>query len=642
MCPLDMSNYLDVYAQESAELLQAMSDCLLALEKDPAAATHIEELFRVAHTLKGMSATMGFERTAELTHHMEDLLHSIREKKHKLDSSTVDLLLECLDALQAMVEGAAAGSGEPEMDIAVLLARLSGCPESEEPEGPREVLSAEDREVLEKAARGGLSAYIVKVTLHGDCLLKSVRVYMIFKELAELGEVVRSIPEEEDLEDEKFDRSFTVYFVGQASAERIQEVLGRVSEVEKVDVEALSGQTATSSGTRVARTPTRIQKTQTVRVSISHLDKLMNLVGELVISRARLDSARETQDQLSLEDVLDRLDLITGELQEEVMSSRMVRVGQIFDRFPRMVRDVARDLGKEIEFVTEGTDIELDRSVLDEIGDPLVHLLRNAVGHGIEDPEAREAAGKPRVGTIRLSARREEDAVLVDVEEDGGGIDPESMRRTAVERGFLSEEAASALSDDEAVGLVCLPGFTTGEQVNAISGRGVGVDAVKEKIESLGGSLEIESELGVGTRFTLTLPLTLAIVQALLVEVSDRIYALPLANVTEIVKVEQDKLRTIHNEDVILLHGRVLPLVYAEEALGVADRRRGSLAEREVVVAGSGEKLKGLVVDRLLGQQEIVIKPLDDMLRGLKGVAGATILGDGRVALILDVRSLAA
>lgn len=666
---MDLSPYLTAFRTEAQELLQTLNQALLDLEKDPAASEAVESMFRAAHTLKGMSATMGYSEIAELTHGMEDLMDQVRNKKRSFTPASADAMFAAVDALETMITEAVSGE-ETSVDISGLLGRLhdecadgaepGGAAPGSAPEAPPTPGSApgsapesasdspftdDERRVMAEAAKAGLRSLQIKIRLASDCVLKGVRAYMVIRNLTSIGEILKSTPSTQEIEDELFDVDFELVLLSAESAEKIEKEIRSVGEIEAVDLaelEVVAPEPREHEGEPAQRTAPRtvpkIQKTQTVRVNIGQLDGLMNLVGELVINRARLEKVAGCIASVELAEVLDELSMITGELQVEVMQARMVQVGQIFDRFPRVVRDLARQLNKEVEFKTEGTEIELDRSVLDEIGDPLIHLLRNAVDHGVESPEERERTGKPRMGSITLSARREKQSVLIEVEDDGGGIDPGRMREVAVKKGFFTEDGVQALSDEECVSLVCMPGFTSGDQVTAVSGRGVGVDAVKERVEGLGGSLAIRSELGKGTCFTLTLPLTLAIVQALLVDVAGQVYALPLSNVSEIVEQGEELTKTIRGESVIVVHDQVIPLISLRQVFAASDSTNGDVGP--VVIVEVGGKRKGLVVDRMAGQQEVVIKPLDEVLKGVAGLAGATILGDGQVALILDARSL--
>lgn len=626
---IDMEQYREVFVTEARELLQLLTDSLLALEKERHDLAPVEECFRVAHSLKGMAATMSYTDIADLTHKMENLLDSVRTKRRDVTSEDIDLMLKCCDALQASVDRVAGGATEaPDLE--------SLCAEIERAVAAGSTAPAPSPE-------SATNRYQVDIRLDSGCVLKSVRAYMTFKRLNLIGEIEKTVPSLNDIEDEKFDRDFTVLFSSQVAAEKIEEAIMGVTEIVSADVRLADVSPVKEDVKTVAQeetgAPPRMSDTQTVRVTIGHLDNMVNLVGELVISRARLESLTADLDISELEDIVEELRRTSSELQHTVMQTRMVPVANIFNRFPRMVRDSARKLGKEVDFHIEGLDIELDRTVLDEIGDPLVHLLRNAVGHGVESPEERAKAGKADTATITLRAMREQDAVAIVVEDDGRGLDPDRLRGKAVELGLISEEEATAIGEEEALYLVCQPAFTTAAEATDLSGRGVGMDAVRGKIEALGGSLHIASTAGEGTRFTLLLPLTLAIIQALLVESAGQTYAVPLGSVIEAADLAAVQRKMVQRKPVMILHDQVVPLVDLQSLLHPHEKRQ-AIEGGEVVVVELGEVRKGLVVERLVGQQEIVIKPLDTALCGTSGISGATVLGDGRVALIIDVRNL--
>ncbi|NOZ59808.1 MAG: chemotaxis protein CheA [Euryarchaeota archaeon] len=626
-----MESYKDVFISESMEHLNTLTQGLLELEKGNLQV--ISEIFRAAHTLKGMSATMGYEGMASITHEMENLLDAIREGRVKVTSELVDTLFEAVDLLEAALDALREGD-EENIDAGEVSRKLSRFVDSaEEAPGSAAGAGQQDRDPA-VAAMDGVKR--VDIELDKDCTLKSVRAFMAFRELKELGEIVKCIPEEEKLEDGDFDRTFSIFLKTGAGDEEIKErILKKVSEVTRVEVTSVES----SSGGKEKGRGGDMKSVQTVRVSIERLDSLMNLVGELVISKSRLFQIKNKYAIDELNETLAYIDKLTTSLQEEVQEMRMVEVRYVFDRFPRMVRDLAKKEGKKVEFVVEGKEIELDRTVLDEIGDPLVHLLRNCIDHGIEPPEERVEKGKSEVGRVLLRARRVKDHVEIVVEDDGRGIDPEKIKKVAVERGIISEKEAEGMSPEEARMLVFMPGFSSAEKVTDISGRGVGLDVVRNKILALGGTVELESEVDRGTRFVLKLPLTLAITKALLISAGGRTYAIPLNNVNEILNVRDEDITTVMGQEVIQLRGRILPVYDLLELLGKptnGDRKRS----RPVVVVEKGGNLLGLAVDELIGQQEIVIKGLDGKLRDVRGFAGSTIMGDGRVSLILDIASL--
>jgi two-component system chemotaxis sensor kinase CheA len=638
----DMSAYRDVFLSESAEYLQAMTDGLLALEAEPTDLEPVETVFRGAHSLKGMAAAMGYERTQELTHRMESLMDTVRDRTQTADHSLIDLMLRAIDVVRELIADESSGTASISSEgmVQEVVARTTRAATTPQP--------------VEKAASpeaGGEGAlFEVRVTLDAGCVLKGVRAYMAIKRLSHMGTVVETRPDARAIEDEQFDRSFDVVFRSPSAPEAVRTAVLAVTEVEEVAVRqmeepvASAGEETPTSERRVgsARAVPKLSETQTVRISIGHLDSMVNLVGELVIIRSRLERVAADLDIPELVDALGMLERVSGELQQEVMQTRMVPVGNIFNRFPRMVRDLSRDLGKDVTLVTEGLDIELDRTVLDEIGDPIVHLLRNCVDHGIELPADRVAAGKPAAGTVRLTAEREREQIRITVADDGRGMDVERIWSTAVDRGLVESASRSSYSEHDILLLVCSPGFSTVDKATRVSGRGVGMDVVKGKIEYLGGTITIRTAPGEGTTISLLLPLTLAIIQALLVAGDGHVFAVPLAAVDEVLGLDEVGLRTVENRPVAMLRdGSVVALHRIDElwASGGGSPEMTSKDEH-IVVIRSGDQLRALVVPRLIGRREIVIKPLSPLFKGVRGIGGATVLGDGRVALILDPRSL--
>ncbi len=654
----DMSEYKEMYAVEAAEHLQSMNDALLSLEKNPKNSETINVMFRAAHTLKGMSATMGYSNIAELTHDMENLMDRVRKNEMVLDTAAIDMLFEVLDALEKMVE---VPENSSQFDISVLvdkMAQLSkgavaGSPAKEQtPAGEKheEAVQESAPDAAEngtrKAPEKECALFNVTVTLHESCVLKSARAAVALRNLSELGDIVETKPSLKDIEDEKFDRVFTVTLSTKEDAKKIGDSVKTTSEVANVDVKPLDN--AGSESLTKKKTEDKacssdagraaVKNVQSVRIGIERLDSLMNLVGELVINKIRLMQIASDHKLDYLEETLASLNRLTNDLQEEIMATRMVPIDQIFNRFPRMVRDLAKKEGKDIELILEGGDIELDRTVLDEVGDPLVHILRNCVDHGIESPEAREKAGKNRKGKVRLAARREKNYVVIETQDDGKGMDPKKFRDSAVAKGVMSAEDIAKLTDTEVLNLSFLPGFSTAEKITDVSGRGVGMDVVKTKIEALGGSVKLESRAGKGTDITLKLPLTVAIIHSLMVKVGKDIYAVPITNVVRDLAIKKDMIKTIKGEEVIMMMGEVLPLIRLHDLFNV---KSNGFDDMIVVVVERGGSNVGIVVDHVLGQQEVIIKKLDNrLLKGVKGFAGATILGDGNVALILDVGTL--
>jgi len=675
---MDMSEYKDIFKAESEEHLQQLNESLLGLEQNPKEMEFINTMFRSAHTLKGMSATMGFGTIAELTHEMENLMDMIRKCQVAVNDSLIDILFECLDTLEALVDNV---DSDEEVNISHLQATLAQAmdgticaaesitdaaedlaasqiePDSSDEEMvlPEIDLSNEEKESIESAKEDGYNISSLKVVLDESCVLKSARSTLVLINISKLGQIIKCIPSETDLEDEKFDRDFTIIYSTKESDETIEEAIGKISEVKDIEITPLyicdSGEKEESSeekkasssageSTSAVKRPDTVKSIQSVRVNIERLDNLMNLVGELIINKIRLNQLASDLNAKHLDESLANLDRLTNEIQTEVMESRMVPIDQIFSRFPRMVRDLAKSEGKQINLVIEGKEIELDRTVLDEIGDPLVHLLRNAVDHGIEPAEERTKAGKPEAGFVGLSASRQRNSVLIEVEDDGKGMDPEHLRDVAVKKGILSREEVDKLSDTEALNLIFYPGFSGAKVITDVSGRGVGMDAVKTKIEALGGSVKVSSVQGQGSSIKLQLPLTVAIIQSLMVKVAKETYAIPLANVVRDVGIKASEIKTIEGKEVIMLRGEVLPLLRLHDVLDSPEE----IEEKEnlivVVVERMGQNI-GFVVDQLLGQQEVIIKTLDNkLLKNTKGFAGATILGDGSVALILDIATL--
>jgi two-component system chemotaxis sensor kinase CheA len=680
---MDVSQYMGMFLEESREHLQTLNRCLLDLENDPNNLSLLDEIFRSAHTIKGMSATMGFATVAELTHDMENILDLLRKEQLKANEAILDTLFKCIDTLEQLVEAIANGE-ESAIDIKPLVNTLnalaSGKPAdqttatvSAKAAAPKtdsqiSALSLDDTElsVIKAGNDQGLHAFEVQINLREGCLLKSARAYMVMNALDELGDVIKSVPPADDLEKENFALSFSAVVITDADEDKIQKTILSISEVEQVTVlpvnlqEKAANQPTPTAPTAPAQTnvaaaaskseaapaadhpahPTKVKGGQSVRVDIDKLDTLLNLVGELVINKTRLEQIGLSHQLVDLAETIEQMDRVTTDLQNVVMKVRMVPVGQVFNRFPRMVRDLSRDLHKEINLIVQGEETELDRTVIDEIGDPLVHLLRNALDHGIESPAKRQAAGKNPVGEIRLIARHEGNNVIIMVEDDGAGINPDIIKQKAREKGLITQAEAEKMDVAEAVKLVFLPGFSTATEVTDVSGRGVGMDAVKTKIESLGGMVDVETKVGEGSKFRIRMPLTLAIIQALLVNVSEEIYAIPLGSIDSTINITHNDIKTIQNQEVILLRGQIIPIVRLAKILGRADTEKSSQEELFVVIVHMGEQKAGVIVDNLIGQQEIVIKSLGKLLAGIKVIAGATILGNGQVALILDVGSL--
>ena len=698
---METNQYMDMFLDESHEHLQSLNDGLLGLEDNAEDLSILNEIFRNAHTLKGMSATMGYNKIAELTHEMEDVLDMLRKEQIKVTGDIIDTLFKCIDSLEQMINNVANGDPEDLIDVSDLVAKLSAIlkgnresvvsgqesvpsnqglavSESEISANIPVQLSDTDKKLISEAEKTGLHGIYLKVTLAESCLLKSARSYMVMNALEELGEVIRTVPPAEDLEQEAFDRSFEVILITASEESHIKDAVLGISEIESADTliirEAGNSESVVSDKGAVTsdkekipappasapanspkpvapansppknpnpQNPANQKKShagQSVRVDIDKLDNLMNLMGELVINKVRLEQIGQVHRLSELTETLEQMDRVTTDLQNIVMKVRMVPVSQVFNRFPRMVRDVTKELNKEINLTIEGEDTELDRTVIDEIGDPIMHLLRNSLDHGIEMPDEREAKGKPRVGEVGLIARHEGNNVVIMVTDDGKGIDADIIRRKAVEKGLYSQDEVDSMDDADAVRIVFLPGFSTAEKISDISGRGVGMDVVKSKIESLSGQVDVETHINEGSIFKIKLPLTLAIIQAMLVQVQNEIYAIPLASIDSTLSIQLSDISTVQNNEVIVLRGEIIPIIRMEEYLMVP--RVKDTKELFVVVVHAGDSKAGLVVDKLIGQQEIVIKTLGNLFMGLKMFSGATVLGDGKVALILDVATM--
>jgi two-component system, chemotaxis family, sensor kinase CheA len=673
---MDMSQYLEVFIDESKEHLQTINEQLLELEKAPEDISIVNEIFRSAHTLKGMSATMGFEDLANLTHQMENVLDGIRNHKITVTPEILDVVFQAVDHLEAMIMSIAEG-GDGKRDVKEVVDQLKRIEQGESPTklGTEQPSSSNmpltqtygefECNVLQQAKEQGFFAYEIRVQLRADCLLKSARVFMIFEALNELGEVIKSTPPVEMLEEEQFDREFIVTVVSKKSAEELYERIMKVSEVEKVDVvlldiderkktndvevvqeEALQQQAATvqekqqpKSVEANAAAKQSISANKTIRVNIERLDMLMNLFEELVVDRGRLEQISRELNHPELHETVERMSRISSDLQNIILNMRMVPVETVFNRFPRMVRQLARELGKKVKLEIIGAETELDRTVIDEIGDPLVHLLRNAIDHGIETPDVRRANGKPEEGTVKLKAYHSGNHVFIEIEDDGAGINRDKVLQKAIDKGVISQQNAANLTDRQVYELIFAPGFSTADKISDISGRGVGLDVVKSTIESLGGTVTVDSEEGKGSIFSIQLPLTLSIISVLLVEIQQEKYAIPLSSIIETAIIKKEDIFHAHNQQVIDFRGKVVPLLFLKEIFEVP-----TMTEEEefvsVVIVRKGEKMAGLVVDSFIGQQEVVLKSLGNYLTSVFAISGATILGDGQVALIIDCNAL--
>lgn len=688
---MEVNQYLEMFIEESKEHLQACSEHLLELEKNPDDLAIVGEIFRSAHTLKGMSATMGFEDLADLTHKMENVLDAIRNEKIHVTPEILDVVFESVDHLEEMVMDIANG-GDGKRDVSSTVAQLKRIELGEEaiPEVVATVAAPIVESVLEydsfeqtvitQSAEQGFNAFEISVTLREDCLLKAARVFMVFEILEKDGDVIKSSPSVEKLEDEQFDQQFYVAFVTKTTAEDMQKKLMKVSEVDEVivttidqrkfsekvfeaheevaatatavaEVAAIPTNTPAAKAEPVAKpakeaTPSKADKNhapvgnKTIRVNIERLDILMNLFEELVIDRGRLQSISTEVNHGELNETVERMSRVMGDLQTIILTMRMVPVETVFNRFPKMIRQLSRDLNKKINLEIIGAETELDRTVIDEIGDPLVHLIRNSVDHGIENPTARRAKGKPEEGTVVLRAYHSGNYVFIEIEDDGAGINREKVLAKAISKGIVTQEQSYSMSDKQINELILASGFSTADVISDVSGRGVGLDVVKTTIESLGGNISIESTQDVGSIFSIQLPLTLSIISVMLVEIEKEIYAIPLSSIIETSIIRSSEIMNAHNQKVIDFRGKVVPLVFLEEIFEVPRQEHQDEEFHSVVIVRKGEKLAGLVVDSFIGQQEIVLKSLGNYLTNIFAISGATILGNGKVALIVDCNAL--
>ena len=680
---MDVSQYLQIFIEESKDNLQTLNENLLNLENNPNDTETLNAIFRVAHTLKGMAGTMGFVKMQKLTHTVENVLSEIRAGNLAINSNIVDILFQSLDALENYVEEITNTSNEGNEEYLEIITALGkiienenstaapvtaqsntkvGEQNQEETNNNTQLIDLPESQELVKnnAISMGMNVYQIKVVLSANCVLKSARAFVIFTELERLGEIIHCLPSTQDIEDEKFDKEFTVVFVTQEAKQKVQETILGVSEIETVSVEAFVStapvvveevkkeevekveQKVVANGNESANTHNAKQalSNKTVRVNIDRLDTLMNLVSELIIVKTQLEGLEvgESEVESNYNDSVEYLERITTSLHDAVMKVRMVPVETVFNRFPRMIRDVSRKLDKEIDLVMSGEETELDRTVIDEIGDPLIHLLRNAADHGLETTEERIQLGKPRKGTIKLQAYQDGNSVMIVVEDDGKGINVNKIRNKAIDKGTITKEEAATMTDKEVIELLFRPSFSTAEKISDLSGRGVGLDVVKSKITALGGHVEVETEWGKGSKFIVRLPLTLAIIQALMINVADDKYAIPLSNIQNIEDIYKEDIKLVQNQEVIVVRDEIIPIVRLRSVLGLPEEEDKDMMMG--VIVKKGEKQVGFIVDSLIGQQEIVIKSLGKYLSGIDIIAGATILGNGEVALILDVNSL--
>jgi two-component system, chemotaxis family, sensor kinase CheA len=676
---MDTSQYMSMFLEESMDNLQALNEALLQLEQKSDDMDKLNEIFRIAHTIKGMAATMGFARMAELTHKMEDVLSKFREGELKVTEKVVTVLFQCLDTLETMVNNITEGI-EDNISIEEIIEELENIANSKTEtydsdslevhekeientssyEKPME-LNEYDMNVVKQAIDKGYKAFHIGVALSENTLLKSARAFLIFKSLEEHGEVIKSVPSAEDLENENFDFQIDLIYLSTSSMSEVHDLIINISEVEKVTVdnvvvrndaakdneikpksiEVKAAVTVEKAESISAESKTELKEKeavhkkahQSVRVDLDRLDKFMNMVSELVIHRTRLEQISSGLRMTELNETLEQVARTTSDLQDLVMKIRMLPLDIVFNRFPRMVRDLSVELGKQIELIVQGQETELDRTVIDEIGEPLIHLIRNAADHGVESTEERIAKGKDPIGKIRLVAYQEGTKAVIKVEDDGSGLNVERIKAKAEKMGISTE----GMSNYDISNLIFIQGFSTNDKVTDISGRGVGMDVVKTKIAALGGTVDVLSEQGKGTSFIIKLPLTLQIIQALLVKCGNETMAISLGYIDRVIDFKENLIKKTNNKEVIIYNGNVIPFIRVYKKLGV---EKSDITKNYIVIVKVGERTAGLMVDSLLGQQEIVIKPLGKTLQGMKEYIGATILGDGLVTLILDVAAL--
>ncbi|MBQ9989711.1 MAG: chemotaxis protein CheA [Lachnospiraceae bacterium] len=689
---MDVSQYLEIFLDETKEHLQSLNTQILELEQNPENMETINEVFRAAHSLKGMAGTMGYKRMQTLTHDMENVFSEVRNGHIKVNASMIDCLFQCLDALEdylATIQSTGdEGTNDNEMLIKDLNAMLGAENADESETKPQQAKAAvsdaskekwhtipmgePEKHVVREALKQGKNVIGLTVYVQESCILKAARAFLVFKALEELGEVIVSNPSTQDIEDEKFGFDFSIILVSDSDAEKAVAAASNVSEIQEVcaglillDTEEVAGGAAKeetapeeASANEVPEAPQVEKKpvkketkatekknkpvvNRTVRVDIEKLDVLMNLVSELIIAKNSLVSATNVEGATNagVNEHIEYLESVTTNLHESVMKVRMVPIESVVNKFPRMIRDLQKKLGKKMELHMSGEETELDRTVVDEIGDPLMHLLRNSADHGLESAELRKERGKNEVGYIFLNAYQEGNNVVIEVGDDGNGIDVDAVRKKAIERGTITEEQAEYMTEKEIIDLLFLPSFSTAKQVSDVSGRGVGLDVVRSKIQSLSGEVEVRSKLGVGSTWIIRLPLTLAIIQALMVGVGGEKYAISLAAIDTIEDISPEDIKLVQSKEVITLRGNVIPLVRLNEVLGI-ESLKDSSENLTAVIVKKGDKQAGLVIDELSGQAEIVIKSLGKYINKSKVISGATILGDGEVALILDTNAL--
>lgn len=688
---MDVSQYLEIFLDETKEHLENLNAQILRLEQEPEDVDTINEIFRAAHSLKGMAGTMGYKRMQTLTHDMENVFSEIRNGTMKVNSNLIDTLFQCLDALEEYNNTIQETADEGTNDNQALISRLNNylkaaAGKEDEPEPAQEQAAQEvsaesgneekwfdiklgesELSVLRAAKDSGKNLYGLTVFVNEACFLKAARAFLVYKAIEERAEIMVSNPPAQDIEDEKFDLDFSLIVISDSTLEEILQSAGSVSEIDRVlggvfdlpelpvpevtqlaEAAEVKPEAAGTQQAQAAPAKTADKKAagkpvvnRTVRVDIEKLDVLMNLVSELIIAKNSLVSAStdERSSNSGFNEQIEYLESVTTNLHESVMKVRMVPIESVVNKFPRMIRDLSKKLDKKMELYMSGEETELDRTVVDEIGDPLMHLLRNAADHGLESAEVRAQRGKPEVGSIFLEAYQDGNNVVIEVRDDGGGINVEAVKQKAIDREIITPEQSESMSEKDIINLLFHAGFSTSKQITDISGRGVGLDVVKSKIESLSGEVEVKSKMGEGSTWIIRLPLTLAIIQALMVIVGGEKYAISLGSIQTIEDVSPDEIKLVQNREVIHLRGTVIPIIRLSEELDIESSKSPD-ENLVVVIVKKGENLAGLVVDELMGQQEIVIKSLGKYISKCRIISGATILGDGEVALILDANTL--
>ncbi len=668
---LDNDQYRQLFIEEAKEHIDNLTKSMLILEKEPHNQEVVNMLFRSAHTLKGSSGMMCFKDFQELTHAMEDVFDDMRKGSNP-SSNLISLLLECVDALSQRLENLQ-NRVEGEINSNELKNRLHSLKSQLAPVETKKgikSLAAEktildinqnEKEIVKRAEDKGEQCYAVDLKFSEDCSFRSIRARMVLDKIADVASVIKSVPASMDLDEEKLAQGFKILLTSKFDEEAVKNSAKQVLEVDQVNVTLFHNESPAVSKSKEAKeTPVSVlsepekkytvtiennsvvkvaidtQSNQTVRVKFDQLDKLMNLVGELVINKIALLQITADSHGASLKRVTENIDRLTADLQDLVMQVRMVPVSQVFDRFPRLVRDLSLEKGKKIDLLMVGKEIEIDRTVLDEIGEPLIHLLRNSIDHGVENPDERAKAAKDETGKITLSAQRNGNHVIIEVKDDGSGIDPEKIKKSAIKKEFASQADLDKMTKEQLINLIFIPGFSTAKEVTETSGRGVGMDVVKTKISALGGTVHLESQIGIGTKTVIKLPITLAIIQAILVKDTTETFAIPTSQVSEIVRVKRSDVKALGKTEAIIVRDRVIPMIHLHQLLNLPDAHEEEF-ELLIIYLGDENTKVGIVVDSVLRQQDILVKSLNGTLSGIKGLSGATILGDGQVVLVLDV-----